>query len=417
MRKPLARLMGSLIVMMIWCVNAAQGQGVPGDGGSTNPLARPTIPTSPVPETAPAPANMNTNVLPSGTALPEPIALDQIQAAPLNVPDVPVEPYLLTPQQGPFMVMARTFRGPEASKYALALCMELRNRFQLPAYIYYMKIRPGGSNIQNVMPTAAARDAGVKPGNEPAIEKYRTYDEAAVLVGNAKTIDDSEKILKRVKGLKPECLEQMPTIWGHRKGEGLKRAMLTTNPLIPAQYLYPGKERVPAGTVHGHAVAQNGLKPGSAFDPYVATASLNQRRPMDPLLKRMNSGGRNLTKCPAPYALQVAEFSGRQSLDVKDTRFLSDAGLKSSPLRTAHEDAERMADSLMKCKAAGGFQAYVYHDRSSSKVFIGGFTGPDDPNVKKVMDAIPAWSQEMLQRGFSQLPLAPATMLTPVPEG
>jgi hypothetical protein len=239
------------------------------------------------------------------------------------------------------------------------------------------------------------------------------YDEAAVLVGDAKTIDDSEDILKVVKKLKPACLENMPSIYAWRHGTGLKRAFLTTNPLIPAQYLYPGPRTVPAGMAH----APHGAKPGEKFDPFVAAASLMQRRPADKFVRSLNKGNRSLYKNPGPYTLQVAEFVGRQSLDTNNNKeSVFDLGLKNSPLRTAHEDAEKLADSIAKCQSAAGLQPYVYHDRTSSKVFLGSFAGPHDPNLKRCIDVLPKVSNELLQRGFTQLLLSPATMLSEIPE-
>ena len=52
------------------------------------------------------------------------------------------------------MVLAKTFRGPDAEKLALALAMELRGKYNLPAYILRTKDFPGKSNIRGVPPTA-----------------------------------------------------------------------------------------------------------------------------------------------------------------------------------------------------------------------------------------------------------------------
>jgi hypothetical protein len=62
-----------------------------------------------------------------------------------------------------------------------------------------------------------------------------------VLVGHCKSIDESEKVLHQVKKIHPKCLDQVPSILPWRKGQGLGRATLTTNPLAAAQNLYPGK--------------------------------------------------------------------------------------------------------------------------------------------------------------------------------
>ena len=60
-------------------------------------------------------------------ALPGPASEEELKAGPTVVlPDDPLEPYLLSKENGPFMVMAKVFRGPDAEKMALALCKELR---------------------------------------------------------------------------------------------------------------------------------------------------------------------------------------------------------------------------------------------------------------------------------------------------
>ena len=57
--------------------------------------------------------------------------------------------------------------------------------------------------------------------------------------------------------------------------------------------------------------------------------------------------------------------------------------LKESPLRTAADDAERMADKLAKDAEFQrlGQPVYVLHDRTSSRVFVGSFDSPQDPRA------------------------------------
>ena len=78
------------------------------------------------------------------------------QAEAIALPDDPLEPYLLTKENGPFMVMAKVFRGPDAEKMALALCMELRQDFGLPAYILRTKDFPMKSYIRGTPPRPPA---------------------------------------------------------------------------------------------------------------------------------------------------------------------------------------------------------------------------------------------------------------------
>jgi hypothetical protein len=387
--------------------------GQPGAGAAASrPVAPPRL--QPTPDGDPAKADPT--VLPAGMAPPEPIAVDQLVEPGIPLPNVPLDPYILRKENGPFMVMARTFRGPDATKYALALTLELRNTYHLPAYIWHLKVQPGGSNIRNVQPTAP----GVVPNADiTAPEKYRVFDEAAVLVGDCKTIDDAEALLHRLRKCKLNCLDALPTIWGQRKGSLRFGSFVTQNPLVGAQFLYPSPE---VGG-HGHGQGQDqGTPPGTAlpgqtFDPYVATSGFQFAPKKDPLLKQMNQGPHSVSRCAGPYVLQVAEFTGRSSIDVNDPKFKNDKWFRKSPLATAADDAEALAANLAKCETLDPqIRPYVYHDRFSSKVVLGGFSGPDDPKLAKFLNEdVKFVIGELLKRKFTQIPLAPASNLIPVP--
>ena len=152
------------------------------------------------------------------TVLPAPTAPDQIKPATIALPTDPIEPWLLTKEAGPFMVMAKTFRGPEAERYALALAMELRRDYGLPAYILRTKDFPMRTQHPQRPPDGPAATSTRRSLTEP--EKVRSYDEAAVLVGNEKTLADSEALLHRVKKIKPKCLDEhaRPSSTGGRAG-------------------------------------------------------------------------------------------------------------------------------------------------------------------------------------------------------
>jgi hypothetical protein len=325
-------------------------------------------------------APKDSKVYPAASALPGPTPVEAIPTPAIELPNEPIEPYLLTKANGPFMVCAETFYGPAAEKMALALCKELRNDFHLPAYILRKKDFPQHSYIRGTPPTAPSQTMNslIK-----LPEKVRTADEAAVLVGDEKTLAGSEVLMHKVKKLHPKCLEGMPMIWEHRKGAGLKRATRTTNPYVPVQYLYP------------------------------------QTR--DKLVLQMNSGLRSIAHCPGDYSLQVAEFSGRMGFDLNAAAGLPPilAPLRSSPLQTAHDDAERMADKLGKSPEIQrlGVPVYVYHDRTSSRVFVGSFRSEDDPAFTAVRNELLRHAIELTdrkQRGRNALDLmiVPATMPT-----
>ncbi len=306
------------------------------------PAATASAPADPNVARAQTPATPGDRpMLKDGAEVPAPVAVDDFKPV-VPLPTEPLEPYMLTKEHGPFMVLAHTFRGPEAPRQALALVLELRNKYKLPAYLLLPRKFPGKSMIRGVPPQApafATRDDVGFP------EIVRTLDEAAVLVGNEKTVKDSTDLLHKVKKLHPACIDGMPQMWQWRKGQGLARAIRTTNPFIPAEQLFPQQK--------------------------------------DVLIGKINDGPHNIRNCPGAYTLQVATFSGRSSLidSEKDQRFKDVMAAMRSPLATAADDAERLADALAKDKEIQktGYQPYVYHDRYSSRVTIGSFDAPNDP--------------------------------------
>jgi hypothetical protein len=287
--------------------------------------------------------------IPSETvdAIPELTSPDQLKDPSAALPNDPIEPYLLTKDNGPFMVLAKTFRGPESQRLALALAMELRQEYGLPAYVLRTKDWPGRSNIRNVPPQA---DPMVARASVKAPENYRTYDEAAVLVGDEKTQEAAAKLHHQVKKIKPKCLDNVSSLFPWR--EGLAKAIRTTNPYVASQNLYTHKA--------------------------------------DRLVVEMNSGEGSVAQCPGMYTLQIAEFSGRATFNEKDSAFQGHLALLKSPLRTAASDAEKLANVLRKDKdvAKLGQPIYVYHDRTSSRVYAGSFNTPDDPRAVAMRDSL-----------------------------
>ena len=208
-------------------------------------------------------------------------------------------------------------------------------------------------------------------------ELLRTLDEAAVLVGNEKTTKDAFDLMHKVKKIHPVCIDGMPQMWHFRKGEGLSRAIQTTNPFVPAEDLFP--------------------------------------RTPDVMVASMNDGPHNIRHCPGRYTLPIANFSGR-STPVFDNqtnpRSLNILAAK-SPLATAADDAERLAEALSKDREIQklGVQPYVYHDRYSSRVTIGSFNSPDDPAAQRVHNRLLEIAVDLNNRRVTSTMIVPATAL------
>ncbi|HKM54755.1 MAG TPA: hypothetical protein VJY33_15205 [Isosphaeraceae bacterium] len=372
MKSPIAAmaLCGTLAASTAWAQS-----GVPATS-SSQPRS-PLFSTGSTPPAQAPGASGTKQVYPNASTLPEPTPADELKAPGMALPNDPIEPWLLTREAGPFMVLAKTFRGkgPEVDRMALALAKELHDKYGLPAYILRSKDFPGKSNIRGVPPTA---DREVVQANVQTPEKYRTYDEAAVLVGNVKTEKEAAALLHKVKKIKPECLSSMPSIFKWR--EGLQTALRTTNPYVAAQYLYP----------HTH----------------------------DRLIVQINQTSRSIVNCPGRYSLQIAEFAGRSTFNDKDERFQGILSLKKSPLATAASDAEHLADRLANDPDIQKLRQpiYVYHDRTASRVFFGSFNTEKDPAAVEVRDELLKLAVPLLDRkrptGGLDTMIVPAGMLT-----
>jgi len=372
MKSPIAALalFGTLAASPAW----AQAQTRTPVSGTTQPTSPPFSPGGAANALAPT----DKPAIPATGALPELTPASDLKPPTIALPNEPIEPYLLSKGDGPFMVLARTFRGPDAERMALALTKELRNDFGLPAFILRRKDFPGGSLIRGTPPTVPSE---VMAPNIKMPEKIRTVDEASVLVGNEKTLADSEKLWREVKKLKPKCLAGMSSPYWWRSG--LSSAIRTTNPYVPAQLLFP--------------------------------------RPKDKLVVLMNTGLRSIANCPGNYSLQVADFSGRSSyqFNTQDLPFHLLPDLKNSPLRKAHDDAEKMAEKLAKAPEIRrlGQPIYVYHDRTTSKVFVGSFNSPQDPAAavvrqQLVENAVPLAQKNKRGKDAVDTMIVPALALT-----
>jgi hypothetical protein len=161
-------------------------------------------------------------------------------------------------------------------------------------------------------------------------------------------------------------------------------AILSTNPYVPAQYLYPKKR--------------------------------------DELVVRMNGGPNSIANCPGQYSLQVAQFSGRSTFDPKDEQFKGMAFLRNSPLATAADDAEKLAAKLASDPDVRklGQPVYVYHDRTSSRVFMGSFNVDRDEKAAAMRDELLKLAVPLLDSkrpgGATDSMIVPASALTDLTE-
>lgn len=276
--------------------------------------------------------------------------------------------YTLYERQGPWLVMAASFTGPEGENQARDLVLELRRDYQLPAYYYGMTFQLEGDNPGRGIDSDGARIR----------RRYKRGDRVvqhAVLVGEFPAIDDpdAQELLKKIKKLKPESLiakegeetaQSLATVrqfqdyvrkkLGHKEDKGpMGHAFLTRNPLLPREYF------VPQGVDEEIAKWNEGLE-------------------------------YSLMKCPGKYSIRVATFRGRTSLksntdEVED--FRTHKAKEDDPLVVAGRNAHLLTVALRQ----KGWDAYEFHDRHESYVAVGSFdqgeTGPNGQIVLADRDA------------------------------
>ena len=234
-----------------------------------------------------------------------------------------LSPYAITKENGPWMVLVKSFRGPGAVDMAEKLIEELRQEHHIKAYLF---VQPAGKSPGVQM---ASLDTG----------RVRRYDEAAVLAGDfqSESEKDATKLRDKIRGIRPKCIPPESTSRFRSQRGVLTTAFLVTNPLQPP----PPKEKKP-----------------------------------DPLLLKLNTGKHSLYNCPGECTLNVLEFHGAVAFTQEQEKELA----KHSQLQQAGEDAERVTQLLLR----EGIDAYVFHGLYGSLVTVGSFSSPQDPQIELI---------------------------------
>ena len=256
--------------------------------------------------------------------------------------------YTLSIEQGPWLVMATSYSGEAGEAEARELVLELRSKYNLPAYYYGMTFQMEESNPGR----------GIDNYGQRIRRRYQRGDEIlqhAVLVGNFPSLGDpaAQEMLQKIKYLSPASLttdENKPTSQSlavvrkfhnllHKKAgtsseKGpLGHAFMTRNPLLPKEYFVP-----------------------QGVDEEVA---------------KWNRGVEySLMNCRGNYSMRVATFKGHSSLKAANQK---NPSIKSEKASTALHVAAQNAHFLTTALRKKGWEAYEFHDRYESYVAIGSF--------------------------------------------
>jgi len=275
----------------------------------------------------------------------------------------------LAEKDGPWLVLATTFRGETARDDARRLAHELRDRHGLQAYTHEKAFDYTGRQ----------QGVGLNPDGTPKTMRYanaKQVIEVAVLVGDFTSCEDprGQKTLQKIKTLQPQSLggtqakgglvaEFLQANSGHLTATGqakkppLFAAMLIPNPLLPADFF--------------------------------------ARQEVDQFVLEMNAEvEHSLLDCPGRYTVRVATFTGAGTFEqpaggaassrsgslVDPARLLDvlrgtgwrDPEIRGVDGESRLVEAADKAHRLTLALRRAGWQAWEFHDRDSSIVCVGG---------------------------------------------
>jgi len=277
----------------------------------------------------------------------------------------PNKDYAVTPEAGPWMISATCYVGPEAPNLAHELVLEIRSRFDLPAWVFNKgdderkEYIERWRKVQENLPVEAR-----VPYRGPRIR-----EQCAVLIGGYKDMATARRALDHVKSLSPP----------------------SSNRLMPFySRVVPVKGSEDMGQVEGGFV--NPFP--NSFVMHNPTVPLERHADSknDAFLKELNAGeSLSLLKCEKPWTLVVATFQGASIYAPKEASngFLASLFQNKAlnTLGTTGDNAHNLAEFLRKSNA-GGFKAYVLHLRSGSIVTVGGFDQKDDSQMQSMRRAL-----------------------------
>ena len=244
----------------------------------------------------------------------------------------------LAESDGPWLVLATTFRGEGARDDARRLVQELRGSHKLKAYTHEKSFDFTGNQ----------RGLGLNPDGSPKKMRFAKSEqvvEVAVLVGDFASFDDprGQKMLAKIKNLQPEALAD---------GSGKSQSFSDFRRMMGLD------KNAVKGPMHLAFVIPNPLLPEDFFT----------RQQVDKFVLDMNSDVTNsLLDCPGRYSVRVATFTGAGTFDQKAIEVGGKDVEFQGRLVEAAEKAHRLTEKLRR----SGWQAWEFHDRESSMVCVG----------------------------------------------
>uniref|UniRef100_UPI003566E49D hypothetical protein n=1 Tax=Novipirellula sp. TaxID=2795430 RepID=UPI003566E49D len=283
--------------------------------------------------------------------------------------------YVLTEEDGPWMILASTCVGEGSKARAHRLAFEIRRDLKLPAYIYREKF-----DFTHGPNTPASSGRRVRYANEYQYEAY------AVLVGEYDRVEN-ESIDHDLQVLKTARLP----IFDDRKEVEKETSTATPVTTVRAmtRKLLERKSDKSLGPMANAFVTRNPMLPAEYFDA----------PEIDSFVQQLNEDkDYNLLTCKGKYTVVVGTFEGLGT--IVDGHKEKDFVPSGKRLDKMAADAGKMVAELRK----NGVEAYQFHDRTRSLVTIGSFPElgrslPDGkfeyaPEIRRVMETYRAFNSQ-----------------------
>ena len=299
--------------------------------------------------------------------------------------EMPVDAmFPLAERDGPWLVLAATFRGEGAREDARRLVQELRRDHKLKAYTHEKSFDYTGKQ----------QGLGLNPDGSPKKMRYANSEqvvEVAVLVGDFASFDDprGQKLLTTIKGLQPKALTG---------DAGKSRSFADFRRMIGLD------KNAAKGPMHLAFVIPNPLLPEDYFT----------RQEVDSFVVEMNADvTHSLLDCPGRYSVRVATFTGAGTFDQKAIASGDDDVKLESRLADAADKAHRLTESLRRA----GWQAWEFHDRESSIVCVGSIDQLAVPQANGAAAVNPEVARIIRELGPDPTKLATGSVMPRVIDG
>lgn len=387
------------------------------------PPSTPTTPKAPAPGGVPqlpggvvpaggVPPRTTPGQLPGGFQLPDPTRKESDRVVPTSINEKAAPPkHLANAGDGRWMIMVKSYAGPDSRKKAETLVADIRATHGVNALLYERnaeerkeeqerveavrkreneKVKPFEDVVKQAEREAAANGQGFMP-TRTMVKVPRPYHETpeqwVVFIGGFETMEKASASLPAVKKLPPPKDESLMDAGmvgvaqvDPRTGEkGFKGAANLLNP-------YPTAMVVP--------------------NPAATKANMEEKAKLDPFVVKLNDGVENsLLKAKKPWTLAVKSYTmpttrastggdGRNVFDSKK-KGPTAADLLMATAGEAEALVKALRDPKMKPRP---FEAFVLHHTHGSIVTVGQFDNPDDPDLLKTQQELLGITFELLDK-------------------